>query len=80
MAGHRYGACRRFIDAVVLLVILFGTIEACYGGLKSVLSSSSAYEKREIWLRFARWLVVGLTFQLAADILETSVTTAAGTI
>jgi uncharacterized membrane protein len=64
-----------FIDAVALVVILFGTIEACFGALKSVLTSSSRYEKREIWLRFARWLVVGLTFQLAADILETSITT-----
>ena len=63
------------IDAVALVVILFGTIEACFGALKSVLSSSSQHEKREIWLRFARWLVVGLTFQLAADILETSSTT-----
>ena len=27
-----------------------------------------------MWLRYARWLVAGLTFQLAADILETAVT------
>jgi len=26
-------------------------------------------------LRYARWLVAGLTFQLAADIIETSITT-----
>ena len=28
---------------------------------------------RDVWLRYARWLVVGLTFQLAADIIETSI-------
>jgi uncharacterized membrane protein len=28
-----------------------------------------------VWLRYARWLVAGLTFQLAADIIETSITT-----
>ena len=26
-----------------------------------------------MWLRYARWLVAGLTFQLAADIIETSI-------
>ena len=30
-------------------------------------------EARDIWLHFARALVAGLTFQLAADILETSI-------
>ena len=29
-------------------------------------------ERRAIWLAFARWLVAGLTFQLAADIVNTS--------
>ena len=28
-----------------------------------------------MWGRYARWLIAGLTFQLAADIIETSVTT-----
>ena len=28
---------------------------------------------RSVWMRFSRWLVAGLTFQLAADIIETSV-------
>ena len=27
-----------------------------------------------MWLRYARWLVAGLTFQLAADIIETAIT------
>ena len=28
---------------------------------------------RGIWVRYARWLVGGLTFQLAADIIETAI-------
>ena len=35
----------------------------------------SDQERRRTWLRYARWLVAALTFQLAADIIETSVTT-----
>ncbi len=39
-----------------------------------MLSSPTGHERRDIWLRYARWLVAGLTFQLAADIIETSIT------
>jgi uncharacterized membrane protein len=28
--------------------------------------------RRDVWLGFARWLVSGLTFQLAADIVQTT--------
>jgi uncharacterized membrane protein len=28
-----------------------------------------------VWLTYGRWLVAGLTFQLAADIIETSIST-----
>jgi hypothetical protein len=32
-----------------------------------------SHASRAVWLRYARWLVAGLTFQLAADILETAI-------
>jgi uncharacterized membrane protein len=64
-----------FIDALALLVIVVGTAEAFIGGLRLVFSSPSGHERRDVWLRYARWLVAGLTFQLAADIIETSITT-----
>jgi uncharacterized membrane protein len=63
------------IDLLALAIILFGTVEAFYYGLRAMLASPSGHEKRDIWLRYARWLVAGLTFQLAADIIETSITT-----
>jgi uncharacterized membrane protein len=43
--------------------------------MRAMLGSRSGHERREVWLRYARWLVAGLTFQLAADIVETSITT-----
>ena len=64
-----------FIDAFALLVIVLGTLEAFVNGLRMMLSSVSSHVKRDVWLRYARWLVVGLTFQLAADIIETSIST-----
>jgi uncharacterized membrane protein len=63
------------IDALALLVVVFGTIEAFIGGLRFFFTSPSGRERRDVWLRYGRWLVAGLTFQLAADIIETSITT-----
>jgi uncharacterized membrane protein len=64
------------IDAMVLVVIVFGTVEAFVTGLRLMIAgTSSGAEKREVWLRYGRTLVAGLTFQLAADIIETSITT-----
>ena len=63
------------IDALALAVIVVGTLEAFIGGLRAMLASADGHEKRDVWLRYARWLVAGLTFQLAADIIETSITT-----
>ncbi len=63
------------IDVLALVIITLGTVEAFVGGLRLMLSSRSGHERRDVWLRYARWLVAGLTFQLAADIIETSITT-----
>jgi uncharacterized membrane protein len=63
------------IDALALVVIAVGTVEAFFGGARAMLASSDGHLRRDIWLRYARWLVAGLTLQLAADIIETSIST-----
>ena len=63
------------IDALALVIIVFGALEAFIRSIRGMFSPLPAHERREIWLRFARWLVAGLTFQLAADIIESSITT-----
>ncbi|MBQ0822126.1 DUF1622 domain-containing protein [Microvirga sp. HBU67558] len=63
------------IDAMALVIVLFGTIEAFVSGLRMMFAGSvTNIQRREIWLRYARVLVAGLTFQLGADIIETSIT------
>ena len=62
-------------DAIALIVIVIGTIEAFVVGFRAVFKPVSGTDRREIWLRYARWLVAGLTFQLAADIVESSIAT-----
>ena len=61
------------IDMLALIVIVIGTIEAVLDGVRMMFAGSSDQQKRELWMRYARWLVAALTFQLAADIIETSI-------
>jgi uncharacterized membrane protein len=64
------------IDAVALLVIAAGTLLVLVGLVPRIGGANSDDARvGELWLRYARWLVAGLTFQLAADIVETSIST-----
>src|SRR5437867_2600150 len=61
------------LEAIAILVIAFGGIEALINILFLMFERrTSNIEKRAVWLEFERWLVAGLTFQLAADIVNTS--------
>ena len=63
-----------WIDAVALVVIVAGTVQAIAGMLRVTFTAATAHQRREVWMHYARWLIAGLTFQLAADIIETSIT------
>jgi uncharacterized membrane protein len=63
------------IDAIAFLVIAVGTVDVVIRALRTEIRAASRDEKRAVWLRYARFLVMGLTFQLAADIIETSIST-----
>ncbi len=62
-----------FIDAMALIVIVIGSVQVAIAGIGALLTSRGGRDGREVWLRYGRWLVAGLTFQLAADIIETSI-------
>ena len=68
------------IDAIALFVILVGTVEVLFTVARAAFKPLGEQLARRAWLRYSRWLVAGLTFQLAADIIETSVTTSWQTI
>jgi uncharacterized membrane protein len=63
------------IDAIAFLVIVAGTLQVIGRLVGAELKGASNQDKREIGLAYARWLIVALTFQLAADIIETSIST-----
>ena len=63
------------IDVIAFLVIVVGTVDVVVRALRTEVGAASRDEKRAVWLGYARFLVIGLTFQLAADIIETSIST-----
>ena len=61
------------IDMLALVIVVFSTLEAFIRACQLMFTGADGHERRQVWLRYGRWLVAALTFQLAADILETSI-------
>ena len=61
------------IHAMALLIVAFGTIQAFIRSVRAMWSPSrTGRHFHAAYIQYARWLVGGLTFQLAADIIETA--------
>ena len=63
------------IEALALLIIAYGSVEAFVAAARLLASRGpiTGDERHAVWMRYARWLVAGLTFQLAADIVDTAI-------
>jgi len=61
------------ISIIALLAITYGVLEAAFKTVEMAWKPANPAGFRLVWMRCARWLIAGLTFQLGADILETSV-------
>ncbi|MES5815785.1 DUF1622 domain-containing protein [Pseudoxanthomonas sp. Soil82] len=63
------------IDLMALVLIAGATVYTFVTVIALVLSGRArdGHRRRVLWLGYARWLVAGLTFQLAADIIESSI-------
>jgi len=59
-------AAQQLLDLVAIAIVMMGAIEA-------VVVICRARGARRMWLAFAHWLVAALTFELAADIVSTTV-------
>ena len=70
------------VEGCAALFILFGSLESISLLLRHALRgrapgeswAASLGHKKWVWTQFARWLVLALEFELAADILRTSIT------
>jgi uncharacterized membrane protein len=61
------------IEVIAIALITAGAIEALAGIARIAMRPGATnQDRRAVWLMFARWLVAGLTFQMAADVVNTS--------
>lgn len=59
------------IESVAILIIAIGTFEPVVAIVRSaLLRHADNLEKRAVWLEHSLWLAAGLTFQLAADVVN----------
>ncbi len=63
------------IQAGAVLVVSYGAVEALVLVARAVWRREpTAYQGRVIWLKFATWILLGLEFALAADLVKTAIT------
>jgi uncharacterized membrane protein len=59
------------IEVVAVLVVAFGALEALLGLFRALPPRVATHaRKKAVWRRFGAWLVLGLEFELAADIIR----------
>jgi uncharacterized membrane protein len=62
------------IEAAAVLVVCYGALEAFLKLVRIVVTPAASHgERKALWRRFGVWLLIGLEFELAADIIETVV-------
>jgi uncharacterized membrane protein len=67
-------AASSFVDAAAVLTVLFGALEAFVKLLWVVVTPRVTHgERKAIWRGFGMWLLLGLEFELAADIIDSVV-------
>ena len=59
-----------FVDAVAVLTVAYGSVEAFIKLLPVVARPGTSHgERKAIWRRYGVWLLLGLEFELASDII-----------
>ena len=61
------------IQLIAIVFIAAGTLEAVATVFKALFVQADIDRYRQIWIRYARVLIGGLTFMLAADVVDTAV-------
>ena len=66
-----WGSASTLVEGAAALLILIGAAEAFY--MSMLHFRSPTREKMQIWMHFATWLLLGLEFELAADVIRTAI-------
>jgi uncharacterized membrane protein len=66
------------VESAAVLLIAIGAVEAMALTLSRLTQRTHSgtrkiVHRKEIWIRFAMWLLLGLEFELAADVVRTAI-------
>jgi uncharacterized membrane protein len=61
------------VEAAAALIIVVGAVQAFVAILRSLFQRQPAGTRKQIWLGFGAWLLLGLEFELAADVVRTAI-------
>jgi uncharacterized membrane protein len=61
------------VEAAAALVITYATIEALARLVPTLIGLGRPGRRRDVWRRLGVWLLLGLEFELAADIIRTAI-------
>jgi uncharacterized membrane protein len=61
------------IEAMAVTIVAYGALEAFISLIALIPRAATHGQRKAVWRRFGMWLVLGLEFELAADIIETVV-------
>src|ERR1700742_1888127 len=61
------------IEVVAVALIAFGAFEAFARSLGRLFTRAPAGWRKDIWVEFGMWLLLGLQFALAADIVRSTI-------
>lgn len=63
------------IEGLVVLVVAWGSLEAVAGAVRLTMTRSAVFSdaRREVWFRFAAWIVLALELALGADIIRSAI-------
>jgi uncharacterized membrane protein len=62
------------VEVAAIFIVAYGAVEAFYGSIRSVVGRRPKIgQRKEVWLHFGMWLLLGLEFELAADIVRTAI-------
>jgi len=74
MFKHFAGIVAVLVEAAAATIIMLGAAEALIGVFRYYAKRQSGTGVRKnIWLRFGVWLLLGLEFELAADVVRTAI-------
>jgi uncharacterized membrane protein len=68
------GTASLLVEAMAVLVVAYGAVEAMAKLIGLALTPATSHGVRKaIWRRFGMWLLLGLEFALAADIIRSAI-------